>query len=51
MSTDQTGFIAWLKSRTSLAFIGFAAIGLFPEVRRWRAHEGSVAIHSAAEGG
>ena len=38
MSTGQTGFIAWLKSRTGLAFIGFAAIALFFLWEEHRAH-------------
>jgi hypothetical protein len=29
MATEQKGFIGWLKSRTGLVFLGFAAIALF----------------------
>ena len=29
MSTEQGSFIGWLKSRTGLAFLGFAAIDFF----------------------
>lgn len=29
METEQTGFVGWIKSRSGLAFIGFAAIAVF----------------------
>jgi hypothetical protein len=38
MPTEQTGFIAWLKSRTGLVFLGFAAIALVFLWEEHRAH-------------
>jgi hypothetical protein len=38
MSTEQGSFIGWLKSRTGLAFLGFAAIALFFLWEEHKAH-------------
>lgn len=38
MATEQTGFIGWLKSRTGLVFLGFAAIALFFLWEEHKAH-------------
>jgi hypothetical protein len=38
MSTEQTGFISWLKSRTGLVFLGFAAVAAFYLWTKHRAH-------------
>ena len=38
MSTEQTGFVGWIKSRIGLAFIGFAAIALFFLWEEHKAH-------------
>ena len=38
MTTEQTGFIGWLKSRTGLVFLGFAAIALFFLWEEHKAH-------------
>ena len=38
MPTEQTGFIGWLKSRTGLVFLGFAAIALFFNWEEHKAH-------------
>jgi hypothetical protein len=39
MPAEQTGFIGWLKSRTGLAFLGFAAIALF---FLWEEHQAHI---------
>jgi hypothetical protein len=39
MSTEQLGFIGWLKSRTGLAFLGFTAIALF---FLWEEHQAHI---------
>ncbi len=38
MATEITGLLGWLRSRTGLAFIGFAAIGAFFLWEEHRAH-------------
>jgi Protein of unknown function (DUF2933) len=38
MPTEQIGFIGWLKSRTGLVFLGFAAIALFFLWEEHKAH-------------
>jgi len=38
MPTEPTGFISWLKSRTGLVFLGFAAIALFFLWEEHKAH-------------
>lgn len=38
METEQTGFVNWIKSRTGLAFIGFAVIAVFFLWEEHKAH-------------
>ena len=38
MGTKPIGFVGWLKSRTGLAFLGFAAIALFFLWEEHKAH-------------
>ena len=38
MATGQNGFVGWLKSRSGLAFIGFAAVAAFFLWTEHRAH-------------
>ncbi len=38
MPTEQTGFVGWIKSRTGLAFIGFAVIAAFFLWEEHKAH-------------
>ena len=38
MSTEQTGFVGWIKSRTGLAFIGFVAVAVFFLWEEHKAH-------------
>jgi Protein of unknown function (DUF2933) len=38
MGTEQTGFVNWIKSRTGLAFIGFAVIAVFFLWEEHKAH-------------
>ncbi len=38
MPTEQTGFIGWLKSRSGVVFLGFAAIALFFLWNEHKAH-------------
>ena len=38
METEQTGFVGWIKSRSDLAFIGFAAIAVFFLWEEYNAH-------------
>jgi len=45
MPTDQKGLLGWLKSRTGLAFLGFAAIALFFLWEEHRAHILARIIH------
>jgi len=38
MSTEQTGFVGWIKSRTGLAFLGFTAVAAYFLWTEHRAH-------------
>ena len=38
METEQTGFVGWIKSRSGLAFKGFAAIAVFFLWEEHKAH-------------
>jgi Protein of unknown function (DUF2933) len=38
MATEESGFVGWLKSRSGLVFLGFAAIALFFLWEEHKAH-------------